>query len=225
MPAVWFCLHKSRLKGGNVPPFFVGLPVLAVTVYRAFSGTTAYILEVLCIKTKRRHFINDEIREATVRVIDADGAQLGVMPSKDALKMAYDKSLDLVKIAPQANPPVCRIMDYGKYCFEQAKKEKEARKNQKVVDVKEVQLSLKIEANDINTKAKNALRFLGEGDKVKVVVRFRGREMAHTEFGTALLARFAELCKDAGVVERTAKLEGRNMTMFLASKVGKPATN
>jgi len=178
-------------------------------------------MEVLCIKTKKKHLINEEIKDATVRVIDVDGSQLGILSSKDALKLAFDKSLDLVKIAPQAVPPVCRIMDYGKFCFEQAKKEKEARKKQKIVEVKEIQLSLKIETNDLNTKAKNAIRFLNDGDKVKVVVRFRGREMAHTEFGDALLARFADLCKEVGVIEKPAKLEGRNMTMFLAPKVAK----
>lgn len=132
-----------------------------------------------------------------------------------------DKGLDLVKIAPTANPPVCRIMDFGKYCFEQAKKEKEAKKNQHVVDVKEIQLSLKIEEHDIQTKANNAIRFLKNGDKVKVVVRFRGREMAHTEFGNVLLKKFAELCSEFGMVEKEPKLEGRNMAMFLASKTSK----
>lgn len=217
-------VFKNCFMGGRFPPFFIlnYSPKIAITL---LLGKVNYILEVLCIKTKKKHFINDEIKDATVRVIDADGTQLGVMSGKEAQKLAYEKSLDLVKIAPKAVPPACKIMDYGRYCFEQAKKEKEARKNQKIIEIKEVQLSLKIETNDINTKAKNAIRFLSGGDKVKVVVRFRGREMAHTEFGITLLERFAELCKDAGVVEKSAKLEGRNMSMFLAPKTAKSAAN
>jgi translation initiation factor IF-3 len=141
---------------------------------------------------------------------------MGVMSASAALKLAEDANLDLVKIAPTANPPVCRVMDYGKYRFEQAKKEKENRKNQKVVEIKEVRLSLNIDTNDFNTKCKNASKFLSKGDKVKVTVRFRGREVTHSEIGETLLARFAENCKEFGSVERPAKLEGRNMTMFLA---------
>ena len=162
--------------------------------------------------------MNDAIREKEVRVVDADGSQLGIMQTKDALKLAVDKGLDLVKIAPQAVPPVCRIMDYGKYNFEKQKREKEQRKNQKTVEVKEVQLSCKIEDNDIKTKSNHARRFLADGDKVKVVVRFRGREMAHTEIGHKLLERFAQMVEAEGVVEKPPKLEGRNMVMFLAKK-------
>lgn len=154
-------------------------------------------------------------------MIDVDGSQLGILSTKEALKKSADKGLDLVKIAPNAKPPVCRIMDYGKYCFEQAKREKEAKKNQRIIDVKEVQLSLKIESHDLQTKANNAIRFLKNGDKVKVVVRFRGREMAHTEFGTVLLNKFADLCSEYGNVEKQPKLEGRNMAMFLTSTVSK----
>lgn len=160
--------------------------------------------------------INDEIREKEVRVVSADGEQLGVMSSKDAIALAESKGLDLVNIAPTAKPPVCKIMDYGKYKFELQKREKMNRKNQKVVNIKEVQLSPSIDTNDFNTKCNHAKRFLKGGDKVKVCVRFRGRELTHSELGEALLKRFAENCEDVGTVERAAKLEGRNMTMFLA---------
>lgn len=160
--------------------------------------------------------INEEIRDKEVRVITAEGDQLGVMDAKKALSLAGDKGLDLVKIAPQAQPPVCKIMDYGKYKFELAKKEKENRKNQKVVNIKEVQLSPSIDTNDFNTKCNHAVKFLKNGDKVKVTVRFRGREVSHSKIGEVLLERFAENVKEVGSVERAAKLEGRNMTMFLA---------
>lgn len=175
-----------------------------------------------CVPIKAKELlINEEIHDKEVRVIDADGSQLGILSPKDALAKASAQGLDLVRIAPQAVPPVCRIMDYGKYCFEQQKKEKEQRKNQKTFDVKEVQLSCKIEENDIKTKANNAKRFLKNGDKVKVVVRFRGREMAHTEIGYQLLDRFASLITEEGIVEKPAKLEGRNMVMFMAAKPAK----
>lgn len=151
-----------------------------------------------------------------MRVISADGEQLGVMDARTAQELANKKGLDLVKIAPQAKPPVCKIMDYGKYKFELAKREKENRKNQKVVNIKEVQLSPSIDTNDFNTKANHAIRFLKNGDKVKVIVRFRGREVTHSSLGKTLLERFAESTKEFGAVERPAKLEGRNMTMFLA---------
>lgn len=160
--------------------------------------------------------INEQIRDNEVRVVSADGEQLGVMSAADALNKAIEKGMDLVKIAPQAKPPVCKIMDYGKYKFEMAKREKENRKNQKVVNIKEVQLSPSIDTNDFNTKCKNAIKFLSKGDKVKVMVRFRGREVSHSEIGYTLLEKFAELAKEAGTVEKPAKLEGRNMTMFLA---------
>ncbi len=159
--------------------------------------------------------INEGIRDKEVRVIDADGGQLGVMATRDALRRAEEKELDLVKIAPQGVPPVCKIMDYGKFRFEQQKKEKEARKNQKVVEIKEVRLSLNIDTNDFNTKVAQAAKFLAKGDKVKVSIRFRGREMAHTNLGLAVQKRFAEALPDA-VVEKQPKLEGRSMQMFLA---------
>lgn len=160
--------------------------------------------------------INEQIREKEVRVVSADGEQLGVMSSKDALELAESKGLDLVNIAPTAKPPVCKIMDYGKYKFELQKREKLNRKNQKVVNIKEVQLSPSIDTNDFNTKCNHAKKFLKSGDKVKVCVRFRGRELTHSEIGEVLLNRFAEQCSEEGTVERPAKLEGRNMVMFLA---------
>ncbi len=159
---------------------------------------------------------NEEIREKEVRVVTQDGEQLGIMSSDEAYSLAQKKGLDLVNIAPSAKPPVCKIMNLGKYKFELQKREKESRKNQKVINIKEIQLSPSIDTNDLNTKCRNASKFLSKGDKVKVTVRFRGRELTHTEIGEDLLKRFAEGLKDVGVVERPAKLEGRNMTMFLA---------
>lgn len=175
---------------------------------------------MLFIKTKDLP-INETIAAKEVRTIGADGAQLGILPTRQALALAEEAGLDLVMIAPQAAPPVCRIMDYGKYLFEQQKRDKEQRKNQKTAEVKEIQLSCKIEDNDVNTKATHARRFLTDGNRVKVVVRFRGREMAHTEIGAQLLEKFAERLADVGVVDKPAKLEGRNMVMFLAAKAAK----
>ena len=154
-------------------------------------------------------------------MIGADGAQLGIMSARDALNLAAEKNLDLVKIAPQATPPVCKIIDYGKYRFEQAKREKEAKKNQKTVEVKEIRLGLSIDVHDFETKGKHAMRFLDEGNKVKVSIRFRGRELGHPEIGLETMRRFAEYCADHGSVEKAAKMEGRNMLMFLAPKSGK----
>ena len=156
-----------------------------------------------------------------MRLIGSDGEQIGIVSGRDAQKMAAEKNLDLVKIAPQAKPPVCKIMDYGKYRFEQAKREKEAKKNQKVMDVKEVRLSLNIDVGDFNTKANHARRFLSDGNKVKVSIRFRGREMAHAENGNGIMDRFAEACAEVGTVEKPAKLEGRSMLMFLVPKTTK----
>ncbi|WP_249324143.1 translation initiation factor IF-3 [Wansuia hejianensis] len=162
--------------------------------------------------------INEGIREREVRLISADGEQLGIVPIGKALDIAADSKLDLVNVAPNAKPPVCRIMDYGKYKYELAKKEKEARKKQKVINVKEVRLTPNIEFHDLNVKAKRANEFLSSGDKVKVSVRFRGREMGHTDIGKVVLKDFAKLTEENGVIEKPAKLEGRNMTMFLAPK-------
>ncbi|HBM99057.1 MAG TPA: translation initiation factor IF-3 [Ruminococcus sp.] len=165
--------------------------------------------------------INEEIRDKELRVISSDGQQLGIMSADKALNLAEQQNLDLVKIAPQSKPPVCKIMDYGKYRFEQAKREKEARKNQHVVDIKEVRLSLNIDTHDFNTKLNNALKFIKHGDKVKVSIRFRGREMGHPEIGLDTMKRFAEACSEVAVIEKPAKLEGRNMLMFLAPKSNK----
>jgi translation initiation factor IF-3 len=162
--------------------------------------------------------INDDIRDKEVRVIGEDGAQLGIMSSEAALQIAEEKDLDLVKIAPGSNPPVCKIMDYGKYRFEQSKREKEAKKNQHVIEVKEIRMSPSIGENDFNTKLKNAQKFLRDGDRVKVTVRFRGREMAHTNIGEQLLRKFAEQCAELANLDKQPKLEGRNMSMFLSPK-------
>lgn len=162
--------------------------------------------------------INEEIRDKEVRVIDADGSQLGIMSASAALDAAIAKNLDLVKISPQANPPVCRIMDYGKYRFDTAKKEKENRKNQKVVNLKEVRLSPSIDNHDFETKLKNACKFLKNGDKVKVSVRFRGREIHHTALGEELLERFVKGAEEFGMVDKKAKLEGKNMAITISPK-------
>ena len=164
------------------------------------------------------HQINEEIRDKEVRLIDSDGSQLGVVSIQQAMDTAIQRGLDLVKIAPKAEPPVCRVMDYGKFRFEQAKKEKEARKNQKVVDIKEVRLSAKIDVADFNVRVKQAEKFLKGGDKVKASIRFRGREMAHTDIGLTVMQRFAEACAEFGTIEKAAKLEGRQMLMFIAPK-------
>lgn len=171
--------------------------------------------------SKKDLLINEEIREREVRVVDADGSQLGIMPTKQALSLAIEKGLDLVNIAPQASPNVCRIMDYGKYRYEQAKREKEARKNQKTVEVKEVRMSMNIDTHDFETKVNQANKFLKGGDKVKVSVRFRGREMAHTDLGRELLDRFKDACAEFGAVDKPAKMEGRSLAIFMAPKAAK----
>ena len=162
--------------------------------------------------------VNEQIRDSEVRVIGDGGEQLGVMSSRDAQRLADEKNLDLVKIAPTATPPVCRIMDDGKYRFEQAKREKEARKNQHIVEIKEVRLGLNTDIGDFNTKVKHAIRFLQEGNKVKVSIRFRGRELGHPEIGHEAMKKFAEACAEFASVERPSKMEGRHMLMFLAPK-------
>ncbi|MBP0981769.1 MAG: translation initiation factor IF-3 [Oscillospiraceae bacterium] len=165
--------------------------------------------------------INEDIRDKEVRLIGVDGEQLGIMDTKEAQRLSIEQNLDLVKIAPQATPPVCRIMDYGKYRFEQAKREKEARKNQRVIEIKEIRLSLNIDVGDLNTKVKQATKFLQDGNKLKVSIRFRGREMAHPELGQDVMDRFMELVSEHGVLEKPAKLEGRHMLMFVAAKQSK----
>lgn len=162
--------------------------------------------------------INEEINDKELRVITESGEQLGIMSAEAALKEAEKRELDLVKIAPQAVPPVCKIMDYSKYRFEQAKREKEQKKNQRVVEIKEVRLSLNIDKHDFETKVNQAKKFLSQENKVKVTIRFRGREMAHPENGLVIMSSFSDACKESGSVEKAAKLEGRSMMMFLAPK-------
>ena len=174
-------------------------------------------MEVLPI-SKQELQINEQIRDKELRVIDSDGNQLGIMSLRQALKIAEQKNLDLVKIAPQANPPVCKIIDYGKFRFEQGKREKEARRNQRVVEIKEVRLSLNIDTHDFETKKNHALRFISDGNKVKASIRFRGREMGHPELGLEIMRKFSDAMSEVAVVEKPAKLEGRNMLMFLAPK-------
>jgi translation initiation factor IF-3 len=162
--------------------------------------------------------INEEIRYREVRLIDSDGSMVGVVPIGAARARAEERELDLVCISPTAEPPVCKILDYGKYMFEMAKKEREARKNQKVTEVKEVQLKLRTEEHDLGFKTRNACRFLSEGDRVKVVLKFRGREMTYTNQGYAVMRDFAEACKEFGGIDREPRVEGRNMIMFLQPK-------
>lgn len=162
--------------------------------------------------------INGQIRDKEVRVISEDGEQLGIMSSKDAMKLAREAELDLVKIAPKAQPPVCKIIDYGKYKYELARKEKEAKKKQKTVEVKEVRLSPNIDTNDLNTKMNNAKKFITKGNKVKVTLRFRGREMAHMQQSKHILDDFTEMLADVAVIEKPAKQEGRSMSMVLTEK-------
>lgn len=163
-------------------------------------------------------FINEQIRDKEVRVIGEDGEQLGIMSARDALKLAEEAGVDLVKIAPTAKPPVCKIVDYGKFKYEQTRKEKEARKKQKVVEIKEIRLSPNIDKNDLNTKINAARKFIGKGDRVKITLRFRGREMTHMNTSKHILDDFAEALSDIAVVDKAPKVEGRSMTMFLAEK-------
>ncbi len=175
-----------------------------------------------CVQISTKELaVNEEIKFSEVRTITAEGAQLGIIPIAKALEAAYAADLDLVCISPNAQPPVCKIMDYGKYRFEQAKREKEAKKNQKTFEIKEIRLGLSIDVHDFETKGRHALRFLEDGNKVKVSIRFRGRELGHPEIGLDTMKRFAEFCSESASVEKPAKMEGRNMIMFLAPKTGK----
>ncbi|MBE6838267.1 MAG: translation initiation factor IF-3 [Ruminococcus sp.] len=177
---------------------------------------------VLTISSKEKELeINEEIRDKEVRVIGVDGEQIGIISAKEALKIAEEKDLDLVKISPNATPPVCRIMDYGKYCFEQAKREKEARKNQKVVEVKEIRMFSTIDTHDFETKVNQAIKFLESGDKLKVSIRFKKRAIAHPHLGEELLERFKQACSEAGTVEKPPKMEGRALVMFVSPKSSK----
>ena len=167
------------------------------------------------------HQLNEDIRDSEIRLIGSTGEQLGIMSAAQAQRIADEQGLDLVKISPQATPPVCKLMDYGKFRFEQGKREKEAKKNQHVVEIKEIRMSPGIDVGDFNTKLKNAQKFLADGNRVKVTVRFRGREMAHTDIGKDLLVRFAEQCAEVATLDKEPKLEGRSMSIFLSPKTGK----
>ncbi|MBD8976910.1 translation initiation factor IF-3 [Veillonella magna] len=183
----------------------------------AYAVRFIYFVEVTII-SKDTPRINEEIRAREVRVVSADNEQLGIMSAREALALAEEHQLDLVEVAPNGKPPVCRIMNYGKYRYEQQKREKEAKKKQKTFTLKEVKLRPHIEDHDFYVKMKNASKFLGEGNKVKVTIMFRGRELSHPELGHNVLTRFAEELAEQAVVEKAAKLEGRNMTMILAKK-------
>ena len=194
-------------------------------------GLRCFYARMLCIRAffRRRftiatavHQINEEITDKEIRLIGNEGEQLGIMSAEEALRIATEQDLDLVKIAPGSNPPVCKIMDYGKFRFEQTKKEKDAKKNQRVIEIKEIRMSPGIGDNDFNTKLKNGQKFLNDGNRVKVSVRFRGREMAHTDIGEVLLRNFAEKCADIANLDKAPKLEGRNMSMFLSPKPQTP---
>ena len=167
------------------------------------------------------HQLNEDIRDSEIRLIGSTGEQLGIMSAAQAQRIADEQGLDLVKISPQATPPVCKLMDYGKFRFDQLKKEKEARKNQRVVEIKEIRMSPGIDTNDLNVKMRNAMKFLKEGNRVKVTVRFRGREMAHTDIREQLLIRFGEGCAEVANVDKKPKLDGRFMTLFLSPKNAK----
>lgn len=174
------------------------------------------IMEVFTIATE--HQINEQIRDRSVRVVSDDGQQLGLMTAREAMEIAEQKGLDLVKVSPNADPPVCKIMDYGKFRFEQAKKQREAKKNQKIIELKEMRLSATIDKHDLEVKAKNVNKFLKDGDKVKVSIRFKGRQMAHTEQGMTVMDEFFAMVQENAAVEKQAKIEGRNMFMILAPK-------
>ena len=167
------------------------------------------------------HQLNEDIRDSEIRLIGSTGEQLGIMSAAQAQRIADEQGLDLVKISPQATPPVCKLMDYGKFRFEQGKREKEAKKNQHVVEIKEIRMSPGIDVGDFNTKLKNAQKFLADGNRVKVSVRFRGREMAHTDIGKDLLVRFAEQCAEVATLDKEPKLEGRSTSIFLSPKTVK----
>lgn len=182
------------------------------------EGTKRSHIIIRRYKTISELMLNEQIRDKEIRLVGEDGEQLGIMSAKDALKMAKEAGLDLVKIAPTAKPPVCKIVDYGKYRYEQTRREKEAKKKQKVTEVKEIHLSPNIDVNDLTTKANQARKFVEKGNKVKVALRFRGREMAHMATGKEVLDSFFEKLSDVAVVEKPAKLEGRSMIMVLAEK-------
>ena len=193
--------------------------LISLECYEVADESQVSVLSILWrCTTISELMINEQIRDREVRLIGANGEQLGIMSARDAQKHAQEAGLDLVKVAPTAKPPVCKIIDYGKYKYELARKEKEAKKKQKTIEVKEVRLSPNIEENDLNTKVNNARKFLTKGNKVKVTLRFRGREMAHMQSSKHILDEFAQSLSDVAVVEKAPKVEGRSMTMFLTEK-------
>ena len=189
-----------------------------------FSAVCFFVSdEWRCLAISKQELqINEEIRDREVLVIDADGEKKGIMSARDAQMLAYDQNLDLVKIAPQATPPVCRVMDYGKYCFEQQKREKEARKNQRTVEIKEIRMFSAIDTHDFETKVAQGKKFLQGGDKLKVSVRFRKRAIAHPHLGEELLERYRDEVGEIAVVDKPPKMEGRAIVMFMSPKQGKP---
>ena len=223
----FLCYHLQVIKKAEHPPhrkpqakrLIFLLFLRGKCEYARMLGIRFFVvyLEVLTI-AKLDHQLNEEIRDKEVRLIGADGAQLGIVSAAQANAMAEEQGLDLVKISPNAVPPVCKIMDYSKFCFDQKKREKEAKKNQRVVEIKEIRMSPSIDTNDFDTKVRSAQKFLKEGNRVKVSVRFRGREMAHTNLGEKLLMDFAAACAEIATMEKNPKLEGRFMAMFLTPK-------
>ncbi|WKY46206.1 translation initiation factor IF-3 [Eubacteriaceae bacterium ES2] len=185
------------------------------------APSAIFLWRYITISKEIQHEINNEIRDREVRVIDENGEMLGVMATKEALRISDEKNLDLVKVSPNAKPPVCKILDYGKFRYEEIQRVKEAKKNQKAVVIKEIRMSVRVEEHDINVKVKNCLKFLEQGNRVKVSIRFRGREMAYTDRGKDVLLDFAERASELGVIEKTPKMEGRSMVMFLSPKKDK----
>lgn len=191
---------------------------MLMRMVRGYAVHVFFISNLWRCTTISELMINEQIRDREVRLVGENGEQLGIMSSRDAMKLAKEAELDLVKIAPTAKPPVCKIIDYGKFKYEQTRKEKEARKKQKITDMKEIRLSPNIDINDLNTKANQARKFLEKGDKVKVALRFRGREMAHMGMGRQILDNFYSRLEDIAIIDKPAKMEGRNMIMFLGEK-------
>ncbi|MDI3535558.1 MAG: translation initiation factor [Eubacteriaceae bacterium] len=185
------------------------------------APSAIFLWRYITISKEIQHEINNEIRDREVRVIDENGEMLGVMATKEALRISDEKNLDLVKVSPNAKPPVCKILDYGKFRYEEIQRAKEAKKNQKAVVIKEIRMSVRVEEHDINVKVKNCLKFLEQGNRVKVSIRFRGREMAYTDRGKDVLLDFAERASELGLIEKAPKMEGRSMVMFLSPKKDK----
>ena len=217
------CIRLTSGKGKEVNSEYGGGPEGAQALLCGCSFASVFLFSEggASVISNVVHQLNEEIRDKEIRLIGETGEQLGIMSSADALHIADERGLDLVKISPNAVPPVCKLMDYGKYRFEQTKREKEARKNQRVVEIKEIRMSPSIDVNDFNVKLRNAQKFLADGNRCKITVRFRGREMAHTNIGQDLLLKFAESCGETAVMDKSPKLEGRHMSIFLSPKPAK----